>query len=123
MSDCGTIDVPHILLDDVVPYEMISGANNPAIDVSRADLLPHAELAEQQFAWQKELKNSAAMPFGEQLQGFVRTKEMQAILGAIKTSHSRIEAADRLGISARTLRHKLKKLRDEGLEVPHTYAR
>jgi two-component system response regulator FlrC len=63
------------------------------------------------------------MPFGEQLQGFVRTKEMQAILGAIKTSHSRIEAADRLGISARTLRHKLKKLRDDGLEVPQTYAR
>ena len=123
LSDGGTIDVPHILLDDVVPCEMISGANNPAIDVSRADLLPHAELAEQQFAWQKELKNSAAMPFGEQLQGFVRTKEMQAILGAIKTSHSRIEAADRLGISARTLRHKLKKLRDEGLEVPQTYAR
>lgn len=40
LSDGGTIDVPHILLDDVVPCEMISGANNPAIDVSRADLLP-----------------------------------------------------------------------------------
>lgn len=123
LSDGGIIDVPHILLDDVVPCEMLFGANNPAIDVSRADLLPRAELAEQQFAWQKELKNSASMPFGEQLQGFVRTKEMQAILGAIKTSHSRIEAADRLGISARTLRHKLKKLRDDGLEVPQTYAR
>ncbi len=123
LSDGGTIDVPHILLDDVVPYELTFGANRVAIDLSNAGLNSDVEPAESQFYRHKDLTLPASMPFGEQLQGFVRTKEMQAILGAIKTSHSRIEAADRLGISARTLRHKLKKLRDEGFDVPRTYAR
>ena len=123
LSDGGTIDVNHILLDDVVTCELTFGPNKVATGLSNADSMPDAELVESQFDWHKDLKIPTSMPFGEQLQGFVRTKEMQAILGAIKTSHSRIEAADRLGISARTLRHKLKKLRDEGLEVPQTYAR
>ena len=116
LSDGGLIDVAHILLDDVVTSEI--NAVDYGISAASAESNGvHAEFVAQQA------RQPVAMRIGEQLQGFVRTKEMQAILGALKTSTSRIEAADRLGISARTLRHKLKKLRDEGLEVPHTYAR
>ena len=121
LSDGGLIDVPHILLDDFAPCELVFGATTPAIDVACVDPLPGAEWSQQQSGWHKDLHTPT--PLGEQLYGVVRTQEMQAILGAIKTSQSRLEAADRLGISARTLRHKLKKLRDEGLDVPQTYAR
>ena len=123
LSDGGLIDVPHILLDDFAPCELVFGATAPAIDVARVDPLPDAGWSQQQSGWHKDLQTANPTPLGEQLCGVVRTQEMQAILGAIKTSQSRLEAADRLGISARTLRHKLKKLRDEGLDVPQTYAR
>ena len=36
---------------------------------------------------------------------------------ALKEEPSRKEAADRLGISPRTLRYKMAKLRDEGVDV------
>ena len=64
LSDGGTIDVPHILLDDVVPCEMISGAQQPSNWTLREPIsYPHAELAEQQFAWQKELKKLGCHAF------------------------------------------------------------
>lgn len=116
LSDGGTIDVPHILLDGVASCDSSFTVFEDHRSGLTANLISTESVAQQ-------AGQSAVMRMGEQLHGFVRTKEMQAILGALKTSASRVEAADRLGISARTLRHKLKKLRDEGLEVPQTYAR
>jgi two-component system response regulator FlrC len=43
----------------------------------------------------------------------VKTNEQQLILAAIKTTETRIEAARKLGISPRTLRYKMAKLKTE----------
>ena len=40
------------------------------------------------------------------------------ILDALRTGSPRREVAERLGISPRTLRHKLARLREAGVEVP-----
>jgi two-component system response regulator FlrC len=47
------------------------------------------------------------------LQAAVKNNEHQLILAAIQSTDSRIEAAKKLGISPRTLRYKLAKLKGE----------
>jgi two-component system response regulator FlrC len=52
------------------------------------------------------------------LDGDLRDRERRLIMDAIDLAGSRKAAAERLGISPRTLRHKLQRMRDAGLEVP-----
>jgi two-component system response regulator FlrC len=52
------------------------------------------------------------------LRGSLRETECDLILGALGSGASRREAADRLGISPRTLRYKLARLRASGIDVP-----
>jgi DNA-binding NtrC family response regulator len=53
----------------------------------------------------------------------VKNSECQSIMAALQASRSRDQAAQRLGISPRTLRHKLQKLREQGVSVTRAYAR
>lgn len=52
------------------------------------------------------------------LSGSLVQAERDLILDALRHHHSRREAAERLGISPRTLRYKLARLREAGIEVP-----
>jgi len=47
----------------------------------------------------------------------LRHREVELIVRAIREEPSRKEAAERLGISPRTLRYKVAKLRDDGIDV------
>ena len=49
--------------------------------------------------------------------------ELQNIIAALEIAPTRNEAAEKLGISPRTLRYKINKLRDLGMPVPAAYAR
>ena len=44
-------------------------------------------------------------------------------MAALQNSRNREQAAEVLGISARTLRHKLQRLREQGMAVTRAYAR
>ncbi|MNH16545.1 Nitrogen fixation protein VnfA [compost metagenome] len=56
---------------------------------------------------------------GEGLGGELKLQEHQIILDTLQEcSGSRKDAADRLGISPRTLRYKLAQMRDAGIELP-----
>ena len=48
----------------------------------------------------------------------MKTHERELIISALRTKASRKEVADTLGISPRTLRYKLAKLRDAGVALP-----
>jgi two-component system response regulator FlrC len=49
----------------------------------------------------------------------LRSRERRLILDALREGHgSRKYAAERLGISPRTLRYKLARMREAGLDVP-----
>jgi len=52
-----------------------------------------------------------------QLGNDLKHREVELIVRALKEEPSRKDAADRLGISPRTLRYKVAKLRDEGIDV------
>ncbi|MCR3793984.1 sigma-54-dependent Fis family transcriptional regulator, partial [Pseudomonas aeruginosa] len=48
----------------------------------------------------------------------LRRREFQVIIDTLRTEHGRRkEAAERLGISPRTLRYKLAQMRDAGMDV------
>jgi predicted transcriptional regulator len=49
--------------------------------------------------------------------------ELQNIIAALSIAPTRSAAAEKLGISPRTLRYKINKLRDLGLPVPAAYSR
>ena len=59
----------------------------------------------------------------EGLNQVVKHSEWQTIMSALKVTRSREQAAEQLGISPRTLRHKLQKLREQGINVTRAYAR
>lgn len=52
------------------------------------------------------------------LQRDLRSREQQLILDALESADSRKDAAARLGISPRTLRYKIARLRESGIAVP-----
>mgnify|MGYP001577125974 CR=1 FL=1 len=65
----------------------------------------------------------AATRAEESLEERVRTSEHETIIQVMKkVNGSRKDAAEILGISSRTLRYKLAKLRDSGYEVPAAYS-
>ena len=59
----------------------------------------------------------------DQLSEAVKSSEYKTILEALQASRSRDQAAEKLGISPRTLRHKLQRLREQGMSVTRAYAR
>jgi len=52
------------------------------------------------------------------LSGDLKAREQDLIISALKAKNSRKEVAERLGISSRTLRYKLAKMRDAGVAIP-----
>lgn len=52
------------------------------------------------------------------LSGDLRAREQDLIISALQAKNSRKEVAARLGISSRTLRYKLAKMRDAGVTIP-----
>ena len=59
----------------------------------------------------------------ESLSNVVRNSEYRTIMSALENTRSRDQAARLLGISTRTLRHKLQRLREDGMAVTRAYAR
>ena len=60
----------------------------------------------------------AEAPSAERLEADLRQREADLILSALEAGGSRVEVARRLGISPRTLRYKLARLREAGIPIP-----
>ncbi|MBL4580977.1 MAG: sigma-54-dependent Fis family transcriptional regulator [Gammaproteobacteria bacterium] len=90
---CGTILDPQDLVFEDIPDRIEFG------NESRAE---------------KNTRTQQDAELGEDL----KTREREIIIDAISRHSSRKEAAEKLGISPRTLRYKLAQFREEGLAVP-----
>ena len=83
---------------------------------------PHR--VEQDRSEESEIPSGASEPRSDMLISNLRNElEFQNIVAAIAVSPNRSKAAEKLGISPRTLRYKINKLRDLGMPVPAAYAR
>ena len=79
---------------------------------------------EQDRSEQSDMPSGASEPRSDMLISNLRNElEFQNIVAAIAVSPNRSKAAEKLGISPRTLRYKINKLRDLGMPVPAAYAR
>ena len=122
------IEVHHLMFDDSADLHM--GLSQELAPVPVAEAIPNfnANRASQATSATPVTQfgmPTAALPFpdtsntedntfiGSNLQDAVKSSEHQIILAAIQTTESRMEAAAKLGISPRTLRYKLAKLKAE----------
>ncbi len=98
-------------LDNLLQRALIL-VNGPVIRPEHIEFEPAAETPVPGSA------GAAAAPGS--LAGSLDEREREVILAAVRSGKSRSAAAQTLGISARTLRYKLARLREAGVEVPTT---
>ena len=120
LANGAAIDVQHLLFDDIQLADSFDSRpsqpqENPFARHSAARA-PQS-LADSRPDW------SAPRASSESLNGTVKHSEWQAIMNALNGTRSREHAAEQLGISPRTLRHKLQRLREQGINVTRAYAR
>jgi two-component system response regulator FlrC len=101
------IDTQHLMFDDTADIQMSMSSDLPEAPV-HAFAMPTEAL---RYPDTSNAEDSAVI--ASNLQEAVKTSEHQMILAAIQTTESRMEAAAKLGISPRTLRYKLAKLKAE----------
>jgi len=112
LSEQGDINSEHILLEgvdwqDANSLQHVVETNEPAPTVK-----PVAEAAPAQPV-------SSSISSGEGLGSDLRDQEFAIILETVVACNGRRkEIAEKLGISPRTLRYKLAKMRDAGIEIP-----
>ena len=104
-------------LDNLVQRALIL-VNGPIIEMEHI----HFEVFDSPRTLQKAAKPAPADAQVEDqpdLAGSIESVERELILHALRSGNgSRQAAAERLGISPRTLRYKLARLRNSGIEVP-----
>ena len=117
------IDQDHLIFDDLDEFSSLEDGSSlmqfsqSAKDEGSSNFGGDYKLLKEQIA--NSPREAAQV---HDLSNAVRNSECQAIIAAINETKNRKEAAERLGISPRTLRHKIQKLREEGINLTHAYA-
>jgi two-component system response regulator FlrC len=114
------IETHHLMFDDAadmnlhLSQEFIAGSAGPeTFNKSVTSMLPVSQLGmpNEALRFPDTSATEDNTVIASNLQEAVKTSEHQMILAAIQTTESRMEAAAKLGISPRTLRYKLAKLK------------
>lgn len=115
LCDQTTIEAEHLIFDDL-------GSRPPLQDYA-----PSQESSQEQaypsIDYPRSTNTAGAVPTADDLNQAVKNSECQTIMAALQSTRNRSQAAEMLGISPRTLRHKLQKLREQGVAVTRAYAR
>ena len=103
-------------LDNVIQRAMILRSGNiiEACDI-RFEALAVANNTNQSTVSTQSINNR---PADESLSSDLKAREADIIISALRAKNSRREVAEKLGISPRTLRYKLARLRDAGVAIP-----
>ncbi|MDG1495046.1 MAG: sigma-54 dependent transcriptional regulator [Porticoccaceae bacterium] len=117
LANGAPIDVQHLLFDDIQLADSLDRRPSNELRFAQSAAPMSASVADSHSQW------AAPQAAAEGLNETVKHSEWQAIMGALNGSKSREHAAEQLGISPRTLRHKLQRLREQGINVTRAYAR
>mgnify|MGYP002378238072 FL=1 len=116
LANGAPIDIQHLLFDDIQSISSFdSRVSQPQDNLFDQSAPPRS------FSAPFSMADTQAAP--EALNETVKHSEWQAIMNALNGCRSREHAAEQLGISPRTLRHKLQRLREQGINVTRAYAR
>ena len=116
LANQGPIDSQHLIFDDMPIADEFEQQRTMVQANGYFANLPESSVTQPYY------RDSMAAP-DQPLNQAVKNSECQSIMAALQASRSRDQAAQRLGISPRTLRHKLQKLREQGVSVTRAYAR
>lgn len=116
LANGAPIDIQHLLFDDIQSISSFDSRVSQPQDNLFAQSAPPRS-----FSAPFSMADTQAAP--EALNETVKHSEWQAIMSALNGCRSREHAAEQLGISPRTLRHKLQRLREQGINVTRAYAR
>ncbi len=106
-ADYGRIDAEHIFFDEPMA--------RTDVDLSQAMMTPSFEAPRMPVS----TPEIPMMARPRDLQSAVRASECDVIMDAIRSTRTREEAAKKLGISPRTLRYKMAKLRESSSGLSH----
>lgn len=137
LSPNNHIELQHLMFDDAAELPLQDHAMNlPKIDSKETEIAVSSKSFTEQISsdsFSRTLFNNARAQDNTpsevfslstppaNLQEAVKSNEHQLILAAIQTTESRIEAARKLGISPRTLRYKMAKLKLESPSMAASY--
>jgi two-component system response regulator FlrC len=105
------IESHHLMFDDAADMQMHLAQELVATPVANATPVSSFNMPTQALPFPDTSATEDNAFIASNLQEAVKTSEHQMILAAIQTTESRMEAAAKLGISPRTLRYKLAKLK------------
>jgi two-component system response regulator FlrC len=116
LAQQGPIDTEHLIFDD------IPSMDSPDQGLMRTPVADNTFAGQSFYADTLPREASPSKPI-DQLSDAIKSSEYKTISEALQASRSRDQAAEKLGISPRTLRHKLQRLREQGMPVTRAYAR
>jgi len=105
------IESHHLMFDDASDLQMHLAHELVPTPASSATPIASFNMPSEALAYPDTSATEDNAFIASNLQEAVKTSEHQMILAAIQTTESRMEAAAKLGISPRTLRYKLAKLK------------
>jgi two-component system response regulator FlrC len=111
----GPIDSEHLIFDDMPIAD--------EFEQQRAVAQANSYISNAPNVTPDPYNHGGSSATDQPLNQAVKNSECQSIMAALQATRSRDQAAERLGISPRTLRHKLQKLREQGMFVTRAYAR
>jgi two-component system response regulator FlrC len=109
LAQSGCIDLEHLIFDDI---------DEAPVEHSTSPFSTSSAMIPNHFQPYKGTDNQP-----KPLSNAIQDSEYQTIMTALQRSRNRDQAAEVLGISTRTLRHKLQRLREQGMSVTRAYAR
>ena len=111
LSDDDFIDAGHLFFDEVIDFAAESQSPTP---------IPQVPEREVSGGSNRSYVNDGRsnLPSGKNLQSAMDANEFRVIAETLRTCRTRKEAASVLGISERTLRYKMARMKERGFEVP-----
>ena len=112
LSDDDFIDAGNLFFDEVIDFgedpSQLAGGSYSHVE---RDILRETTKS-------YPLGNKSTQPDGKNLQSAMDANEFRVIAETLRTCRTRKEAASVLGISERTLRYKMARMKERGVEVP-----
>ena len=114
LSNGEAIASEHLVFDEPINH------SHPESSLSTFDFATHVshQNPTNSHTFAENRDRSPGEQFGEGLQSAMDANEFRVITQTLKTARTRKEAASVLGISERTLRYKVAKMRERGIDIP-----
>tara|TARA_S200000501_G_scaffold132480_1_gene125251 strand:+ start:56 stop:544 length:489 start_codon:yes stop_codon:yes gene_type:complete len=114
LSNGEAISAEHLFFDEPI-HDSHTEAH---IETSHAFVSGSTQDLRNPQTFVEKRERSPSEQFGEGLQSAMDANEFRVISQTLKTARTRKEAASVLGISERTLRYKVAKMRERGIDIP-----